>query len=153
MGVGHVSAFRIRPAAAADRAAVLVLLRDADLTEEGVEEQFNSGFVVAEIEGRIVAAAGLETYDVYGLLRSVVVSPDLRGRGVGEALVRDRLAWAAGHGLQQVYLLTTTAAPFFSRLGFSSISREAVPEAAQRSPEFAGICPSTATVMVLNTVA
>jgi ubiquinone/menaquinone biosynthesis C-methylase UbiE/N-acetylglutamate synthase-like GNAT family acetyltransferase len=139
----------LRPAVAGERDIVERLLSDAGLPTAGVADQFEDGFVMAESENELVGAAGLETYGAYGLLRSVVVRPELRGRGVGEMLVVDRVERARSRGLQSVYLLTTTAAPFFARLGFSTISRERVPDSIAGSAEFAEICPSTATAMVI----
>jgi ubiquinone/menaquinone biosynthesis C-methylase UbiE/N-acetylglutamate synthase-like GNAT family acetyltransferase len=139
----------LRPAVAGEREAVERLLSDAGLPTAGVADQFEHGFVVAESNDGLVGAAGLETYGAHGLLRSLVVRPELRRRGVGEMLVVDRVECARSRGLKAVYLLTTTAAPFFARLGFSTTSRERVPDSIARSAEFAEICPSTATVMVI----
>jgi N-acetylglutamate synthase-like GNAT family acetyltransferase len=49
--------------------------------------------------------------------------------------------------LRNLYLITTTAAPFFERLGFEPVQREAVPEGIRKSPEFASICPTSAAVL------
>jgi arsenite methyltransferase len=146
------AAVRLRTALASDRNAVEELLRDAGLPVAGVSDQFEHGFVVAESDGAVVGAAGVETYGGHGLLRSVVVRPELRGRGVGELLVLERMEWARSRGVEAVYLLTTTAAPFFTRLGFSTTSRDVVPSAIARSSEFAEVCPSTATVMAVPLV-
>jgi amino-acid N-acetyltransferase len=83
-------------------------------------------------------------------LRSVAVAPGERGRGTGIALVGDRLAAAQTAGLASVYLLTTTAAPLFRRFGFADADRASAPGALAASPEFAALCPSTATCMRLE---
>jgi amino-acid N-acetyltransferase len=49
-----------------------------------------------------------------------------------------------------VYLLTTTAAPLFRRFGFVSADRASAPSALSASPEFAALCPSSATCMRLD---
>jgi glutathione gamma-glutamylcysteinyltransferase len=61
-------------------------------------------------------------------------------------LVTDRLV--AASDLDAVYLLTTTAADYFRRMGFVDELRAAVPEAIRNAPELTSICPSTATLMV-----
>src|SRR5215211_7102362 len=147
------SALRLRTATAADRQAVETLLADAGLPIAGVADQFEHGFVVAESDGTVAGAAGVETYGAQGLLRSVVVRPELRGRGVGEMLVVERLEWARMRGVESVYLLTATAAPFFTRLGFRATARDRVPGSIARSAEFAEICPSRATVMAVQLAA
>ena len=50
--------------------------------------------------------------------------------------------------VRAVYLLTTTAAQFFPKLGFAQIPREVVRDTIQTSVKFTSACPSTATVMM-----
>ncbi|HSU15782.1 arsenic resistance N-acetyltransferase ArsN2 [Longimicrobium sp.] len=142
--------YEIRPVRAEDRDAVEALLRRAELPPDGLDEQFGDAYAVAVAEGRIVGAAGVEVYGDAGLLRSVAVDPEWRGRGLGAALTRERLAWAEARGLGDVYLLTNTAADYFPKLGFAPVAREKVPEAVRGSVQFASVCPSSAAVMVLS---
>lgn len=137
----------IRPAEAADLLAVKRLVMDCDLPADGLDEQFGGTYCVAECEGEIIGAGGVEVYGAHGLLRSVAVLPARRGKSVGEALVNDRLAWAATQGLSEVYLLTLTAAKFFERCGFFPVTRDAVPPAIRKSSEFSSVCPASAKVM------
>lgn len=140
----------IRPARIADAERVLALLTASGLPVDGVTDQLEDGFVVLERDGDIVGTAGLEVYGGYGLLRSVAVAEHLRGQGAGEVLVRDRIEWGRARGLRAVYLLTTTAAPFFAARGFSAVTRDDVPAAVRRSPAFSGVCPDSAVVMTLE---
>jgi N-acetylglutamate synthase-like GNAT family acetyltransferase len=103
--------------------------------------------VVARRDGAVVGAAALEAHDANGLLRTVAVGPAERGRGTGLALVADRLARAWANGLESVYLLTNTAAPLFRRFGFVETQRASAPAALAASPEFAALCPASATCM------
>src|SRR5688572_14815841 len=103
----------VRPAVAEDLSAVKGLLDTAHLPLDGLEEQFGDSYAVAEAGGQIVGAEGIEIYEHSGLLRSAVVHPEWRGRGVGDVLTRDRLDWARQAGLDRVYLLTTTAEAYF----------------------------------------
>lgn len=115
---------------------------------EGVAEHFGRFFVI-DLGGRIVGAAGLELYGHDALLRSVVVADDARGRGLGALLTRRALGEAAARGAHAVYLLTTTAEPFFPRFGFERIAPNDVPQALRSSREFQGACPVSAIVMRL----
>jgi protein-tyrosine-phosphatase/N-acetylglutamate synthase-like GNAT family acetyltransferase len=137
----------IEPAKAEDKATVRSLLLGAALPIEGLEVGFPAGYAVARRRGAAVGCAGLERYGNDALLRSVAVSADARGSGVGIALVRDRLSAAKAASLGAVYLLTTTAPEFFRALGFEPCDRNAVPVAVQGSAEFSSICPSSATCM------
>ncbi|MCK5406884.1 MAG: GNAT family N-acetyltransferase [Candidatus Krumholzibacteria bacterium] len=142
--------WRLRTAQEADFGTIAQMLAEADLPGEGMEGQFGNSFVVAEQEGNIVGAGGVEVYGHYGLLRSVVVDPAFRGKGLGEAIVSDRLRWSARQGLRAVYLLTTTVPEFFEKIGFTEMSRAEVPTEIQGSKEYSEICPVTATAMVVR---
>jgi amino-acid N-acetyltransferase len=136
----------LRTARPADLPKVLDLLSNAGLPTAGVAEAF-SHFVVAESEGLLVGVAGLEVYGASALLRSVVVDDSWRGSGVGRRLIETALDEAKGRGIDDVFLLTTTAEHYFPRFGFTCVSRESVAADVQTSVEFQGACPSTAVLM------
>ncbi len=135
---------------AAELATIDALIRACGLPTEVVRDRFPDAYVVARRGGELVGVAALETHDRDGLLRTVAVAPSERGRGTGVALVADRLALGWTSGLASVWLLTTTAAPLFRRFGFSDVDRAGAPAALSASPEFAALCPSTATCMRLD---
>lgn len=137
----------IRSAQEQDLAVVQRLLSAAQLPTDGLDEQFGEAYAIAECDGRAIGAEGIEIYGDAGLLRSAVVDPDWRGKGVGDALTQDRLRWARERGLREVWLLTTTAADYFPRFGFERAERATAPEAMQRSREFAEACPASAVAM------
>lgn len=134
------------PARAEDREAIVALLIAANLPVAGLDDAFPEGYVVVRSEGRIDGVAGLERHGAFGLLRSVAVHPGKRGAGLGQVLVADRLV--AATDLDAVYLLTTTAADYFRRMGFVEQLRASAPEAIRRAPELTSICPSSATLLV-----
>jgi arsenate reductase len=140
----------IGPAAPEDAGAVSRLLAQAELPAAGLLDQFPAAYALARRGGEVAGVAGLETYGSVGLLRSVAVVPTLRRSGVGRALVADRLAAARARGLTAVYLLTTTAAGYFEKLGFAPTPREGAPAELAASPELSGACPTSATCMVLR---
>jgi amino-acid N-acetyltransferase len=140
----------IRPARSEDRAAVEALLGAAGLPLDGLGDGFPGGYAVAEVGDGLAGAAGVERHGADGLLRSVVVAAAWRGRGLGERLVRDRLAWATARGLESVFLLTTTAPGYFPRIGFRLAERANVPAAVRASKEFAAVCPASAALLELR---
>lgn len=142
----HVTAV-LRLARREDQGAVMELVRSAGLPTSGIEIGL-AEFVVAEHAGRIVGVAGLETYGTDGLLRSVAVADDWRGRGLGGALTRWILEAARRQGITDLYLLTETAADFFARFGFRPVPREDASEAIRASGEFREVCSVSATLMV-----
>ncbi|MBK9692018.1 MAG: GNAT family N-acetyltransferase [Gemmatimonadetes bacterium] len=90
---------------------------------------------------------GLERHGADGLLRSLAVRPDRRGSGLGSALVLEVERLARSEGLASLYLLTTTAEPFFGHRGYTRIARDAAAPAIRASSEFASVCPTSASVM------
>jgi amino-acid N-acetyltransferase len=138
---------QIRSATSDDLPAVSRLLEEAQLPLDGLEEQWGPGYAVAVNGGNMVGAAGIERYGRFGLLRSVVTAPGARGRGIADSLVRNRLAWAGTEGLEGVFLLTTTAAGYFPRLGFERVERDSLPIEIRESREFASVCPGSAVAM------
>jgi protein-tyrosine-phosphatase/N-acetylglutamate synthase-like GNAT family acetyltransferase len=137
------------PPSGGELPAIDALIRASGLPAEVVRDRFPEAYVVARRGGEVVGVAALEPHDGTGLLRSVAVASGERGRGTGLALVADRLALARANGLASVYLLTTTAAPLFRRFGFADAARACAPAMLTASPEFAALCPASATCMRL----
>lgn len=136
----------IRRAVAADAAAVRALLASASLPLDGVPDDL-AHFLVATRGDAIVGAIGLEHHGDAALLRSAVVAPSERGSGIGEALTHAIIAEAKAAGAQDLVLLTTTAAGWFPRFGFTTITRAEAPAALHESVEFKSACPASAVVM------
>jgi amino-acid N-acetyltransferase len=136
----------LRAAQPEDREQALALLGELGLPADGVAEWL-ACFRVAECEGRIVGVAGMERYRDGGLLRSVAVAPEWRGSGLGRALVDLVMEDGRSAGVQEVYLLTTTAEHYFPRLGFVRVDRTTVPASVRASVEFTSACPASAVVM------
>lgn len=82
------------------------------------------------------------------LLRSLVVVASKRCSGVGSALLVRAEHYAAGKGARSIFLLTTTAEPYFEKHGYGALSREAAPDAIRNSAEFASLCPESAVLMM-----
>ena len=105
-------------------------------------------FHVANLDGRVVGAMGLEIYRPFALARSLVVSQDLRGQGIARLLYNRSESYAYQQGVASLYLLTLTAPGFFGKRGFVEIDRSSVPDKIQKTREFAEICPASAACMV-----
>lgn len=138
----------IRSARPGDWARIRELLDSRQLPTEGAEAHLAT-FLVATDEpvGAIVGVAGLERYGRIGLLRSVAVEAGLASKGLGAALVRALLERARADGVRELFLLTTTAADWFPRFGFTVARREELPEVLNASEELRGACPSSAVAM------
>ena len=137
----------LRTATGDDLDRVVSLLEAAGLPTADVRDGAATFYLGRRPGGRApdpVATGGLEPAGDATLLRSIVVAPDARGRGVGRTLVAELEARAAG---ADCYLLTTDATGFFARLGYERVDRADAPEGVRRTRQFEGVCPGSATVL------
>ena len=142
----------VRRARAEDRPRVEELLASEQLPLAGLADHFGAYLVAVTAQG-LAGAIGLERYGDYALLRSAVVAPEARGRGVGALLTARLLQEARTRGVKHVYLLTTTAADYFERLGFRRIPRTELPAELVASEELSGACPDSAISMTRDLTA
>lgn len=138
----------VRQATRVDLTSIEQLLEAASLPTPGVREHVQH-FLVAETEGKIVGAIGLEVYGETALLRSAVVAPDFQNKGIGTLLFTHNLKHARSLGVKRLLLLTNTAEEYFARKGFSVIDQKSVTGPITSSVEFTGACPSHAACMEL----
>jgi thioredoxin type arsenate reductase len=139
---------QIRKATSADFNPVASLLQSASLPLDGVAEHFET-FLVAESGEEIVGAIGLELYGQTALLRSAVVHPSLRNKGIGSRLYDALLEVARSNNVRRLILLTETAEKYFAAKGFQKINAKDVRGPITRSAEFTGACSATAVCMEL----
>jgi amino-acid N-acetyltransferase len=104
-------------------------------------------FIIAKRDEDLVGCIGLEVHGNFGLLRSLVVAEDYRGRGIAKILCEKILEYATKLSITNVYLLTDTAEGFFGKLRFEKLERSQAPPVIQSTKEFAQLCPSTAIFM------
>jgi N-acetylglutamate synthase-like GNAT family acetyltransferase len=95
---------------------------------------------------------GLEIHHGDALLRSIVTLPPVRRLGMGSAIVAVLEIEARARKCRSIYLVTTSEAGFFDRLGYTACSRNDVPEAIAKSPHFSRLCCAAGTVMVKQTL-
>ncbi len=111
--------------------------------------EFLDTFWVLEREGRLAGCVGLEVYGEAALLRSVITSPELRGRGYGDVLVRKAFEEAQERGVKRLYLFTMDKAPFFARHGFERCTMDDFEPAARECSQYSILVdhPEVATVL------
>ena len=136
---------QFRKPAEQDLEQVVALLAAADLPTADLTPAHLA--LVADDDGIISGAVGIEHYGEVALLRSLVVAPGARGTGVGRRLVDALEANARGAGVLELWLLTIDADPFFARLGYGVERRDAAPPAIRATEEFSSLCPGNAVLM------
>jgi len=140
----NANKYELRPARATDLPAVVALLEGCGLPTGDVTQAMLASFCVAEVDGRAVGTAGVETFGTDALLRSLAVAEASRGAGLAARLVDWCEAEARRQGVATVYLLTTTAADYFRKRGYADVPRDAVPAGVAGHAQFRSLCPASA---------
>jgi amino-acid N-acetyltransferase len=128
------------------REQIIALLSAEKLPVADLPETLDN-FIVAIENDEVAGAIGLEVYGDNALLRSMVVSPDYRNKGVAGVLLEELEVIAGTIPVKEIYLLTETAAGYFIRKDYQTITRPDVPGLVQQSSEFSYACPQSAIVM------
>jgi amino-acid N-acetyltransferase len=135
----------ITPADPTNLSPALELLKGNKLPTEDIGEA--TLLFVATENDSVIGTIGIEFYGDAGLLRSLAVAETKRNTGLGKKLVLFLEDFARQKGLKELLLLTTTAADFFTKNGYTPVEREETGEAIKRSSELTTMCPTSAQVM------
>jgi N-acetylglutamate synthase-like GNAT family acetyltransferase len=127
-----IAEITLREAGAPDTERICALLAEMRLGTDNVLAPGTRYWLAERADGALTGVIGLEFGDSMALLRSAVVLPAWRGRGVGAALTDRALAEAAAAGCRQVYLFSTGAGPYWQRFGFQEVP---VPELVAALPD------------------
>jgi amino-acid N-acetyltransferase len=101
-----------------DPAVVRSILEAAGLIAEGVESP-SSCYLIAYCGNEPIGTAGIESRIDAAILRSLAVAESMRGRGIGEALIKAARVAAHTRGARILYVLTKEPLTgWFTRLGF-----------------------------------
>ncbi len=126
---------------------LIAALTAAGLSISDLNEAGRRFFACNTLAGEAAGFGGYELYSEEVLLRSVVVPQALRNRRIGRNLVALLLYRALRAGARRAWLLTDTAEPFFTKIGFKIMERSAAPEAILATRQAKALCPSTATLL------
>ncbi|MFD2427078.1 arsenic resistance N-acetyltransferase ArsN2 [Sphingobium scionense] len=121
-------------------------LAAAGLPTSDLAEPDRRFFRFEDVAG-IIGYGGIEGDGPDRLLRSLVVKPERRGAGLGAAILGAIEQAATDNGVAALYLLTTTAEPFFRRHGYKTAERANAPAAIARSTEFRTLCLASAALL------
>jgi len=138
---------QIRSGSAADYEAAVALLSRAQLPVADLSAASVGKFIVAIVDESIAGLIGLECYESFGLLRSLVVDPEFRGAGLGRVLVEKLESRAARQGVRELWLLTIDADDWFQGLDYEVRQRNEAPAAIAQTAEFVSLCPGDAVLM------
>lgn len=122
---------QIRKASKQDLGKLTEFLTKANLGIEGLTEETVDYFLLLEDEGgKLKGSLGIEAFDGFGLLRSLVVSGGQAEKEIF-ILFTQMLQLAKEKGMNSLFLATNKneAVSFFELLGFQSVERDELPTA------------------------
>lgn len=135
----------IRQATHDDLSTAKTLLADAGLPVDDLAATQLA--FVGIVDEDVVGVIGFENHGRVGLLRSLVVAKDARAAGLGRELVAALEASARAQGVDEIWLLTIDADPFFAQLGYQIRGRSLAPPEISATAEFRELCPGDAFLM------
>lgn len=81
-------------------------------------------YLVAELDGRVVGSCGMTNICNEGNIDNVVVAEDVRGQGIGQALMKELIALGESEGVEaftlEVRVSNAPAIHVYEKLGFVS---------------------------------
>jgi len=129
--------------------SVKSLLRDCGLPYEDCGSHISNFIGIVDKES-LIAIGGIEVLNKIGLLRSVAVQEDYRGRGLATVIVDYLHEQARTEALQSLFLLTETAESYFAKLGYRAVSRDELPVEIKATRQFQSLCPASAQAMEIQ---
>ncbi|MCB4768434.1 arsenic resistance N-acetyltransferase ArsN2 [Ancylobacter sp. Lp-2] len=122
-------------------------LRDAGLPTDDLRDSAGRFFSFRTLGGTLVGYGGFEVHGDDVLLRSILVKEEARGRGIGRNIALLLMSRAFEAGARQAWLLTTSASPFFEKIGFKVTARDKAPAAIAATPQAVALCPASAPLL------
>lgn len=141
--------YTLRCADINDARFIKELLQTCELPTVCIEKQL-SDFIVAEEKGNILGILGAIYDGNKALLRSFAVCEEKRKNGIGDALVQAMFAVMKAKEVIEVFLLTETAAVYFTKLGFLEINRDDIPQILLTESGLDQACPCSSQCFSYN---
>lgn len=124
------------------------ILRSAELPHADLTPASLETFLCAKSDSCLIGVAGLETFGTIAMVRSLAVEAAFRGRGIGSELLLRIESLARNLRVDDLYALTLTIEQLLLRREYRGLPRADAPQAIQDTPEFRGLCPDSAALLV-----
>ncbi len=114
---------KIRQLMEYDKPLVMELIATHDLRPEGILER-GTKYWGAFKNDKLVGVIGCEYQNCYGLLRSALVDKQYRNMGIARLLTDILWQTAREENLEAIYLFSTGAGAYWTKLGFKEVAVE-----------------------------
>lgn len=126
---------------------LLPTLRAAALPLDDLTEPGRTVFAYRTSAGQLIGYGGYEVLGEHALLRSIVVLPEWRAKALGRNLVALLQRRAFDGGARRAWVITSSAAPFFEKVGFKPVSRGDAPAIVLATRQASSLCPADAALL------
>lgn len=143
----------IRIAEVHDIERVKAFLEQSEVTADGVESIIDNFIVMEDDFGNIQATLGIERLEQDGLLRSLVITPNVDQSGI-LTLFKSALSLAQYKEIRDLYLVTNkeVSVVFFTMLGFSKIEKIEIGEHILNSDHMKTVAHSENAIFMRSTL-
>ncbi len=148
-GRARLVATRIDASTPALVTAVQAALAAEGLPNSDLTEADRAFYAYMTDRSTLAGFAGLQLAGEHALIRSVVVLPGHRGRGLVLQIVPHMVSCARNLGATHAWLLTDNARPLFERLGFTAVDTDVVPAALARTSTYRTLRTRKAVPMMM----
>jgi amino-acid N-acetyltransferase len=139
--------YNIVPLIPQDQQQIIKILQKNHLPVEDIPLNQHIEFYGIKVKTKLLGIIGVEYYQDVALLRSLVIDPKHRKKGMARQLVSYLEIHSKNKGTLNIYLLTTTAKSFFESLSYYCLDRIFAPEEIKNTLEFSQLCADSATFM------
>lgn len=129
--------FTIREAVANDHDTIFGLLEDADLVTNDILVPGSRYWLAVAENGAVIGVIGAEYGTDSALMRSVLVTPEHRGEGIGAALVQTLFVSCRASGHHRIYCFSTDAGAYWLKTGFVEVPVSEIEAALPDAPQVA----------------
>jgi N-acetylglutamate synthase-like GNAT family acetyltransferase len=119
----------IRAAQPKDLGEMMSFLGQAQVSTKGLAEQIDHFIVMEDVDGSLLGTLGIQRIEQDGLLRSLVISPNVEKTTILD-MFQQILLLAKEKELKRLYLATNkiVSIEFFALLGFSQKAKQEIPD-------------------------
>ena len=139
--------FLVDAGIAGDAPGLVGALQSAGLPVDDLLEPGRTFFAYRTPAGDPVGFGGYEALGDHALLRSIVVLPAWRAQALGRNLAALLQRRAFDAGARRAWVLTSSAAPFFEKIGFKPVARDDAPATVLATRQASSLCPADAALL------